>query len=142
MYQIENYVDNGDIKILNRLGPFTVIEYQRDLSVMPTGAMQAYYCNAINVRKRQVLCDLSKASITLQAAAMQWSAGDVNATTGIEGVVFCCISTGEFHFPNQDAIEITLETVTKFLQTPTSVQKVISNVFNQCENGDKRGGNI
>lgn len=40
----------------------------------------------MNVRKRQVLCDLSKAQITLQAGAMQWTVGNVNATTGIKGV--------------------------------------------------------
>ena len=48
--------------------------------------MTAYYCNEMNVRKRQVICDLSKANITLQAGAMQWMAGNVNATTGLKGV--------------------------------------------------------
>ena len=40
----------------------------------------------MNVRKRQVVCDLSKASVTIQAGAMQWMLGNVNATTGIKGV--------------------------------------------------------
>lgn len=40
----------------------------------------------MNVRKRQVICDLGKAHITLQAGAMQWMAGNVNATTGVKGV--------------------------------------------------------
>ena len=35
---------------------------------------------------RQVICDLSQANITLQAGAMQWMVGNVNATTGIKGV--------------------------------------------------------
>lgn len=86
MYQIRNFSDNDDVRILDALGPFTVLEYQRDLSVMPQDAMQAYYCHQMNVRKRQVMCDLSKAAITLQAGAMQWMAGDVRATTGIKGV--------------------------------------------------------
>lgn len=86
MYQISNFTDNDDVKTLAQLGPFTVIEYQRDLSVMPSDAMDAYYCNAMNVRKRQVICELSKAGITLQAGAMQWTVGNVNATTGIKGV--------------------------------------------------------
>jgi len=38
------------------------------------------------VRKRQVVCDLSKANVTIQAGAMQWMLGNVNATTGIKGV--------------------------------------------------------
>lgn len=86
MYQINNFVNNDDIKVTNQLGPFTVIEYQRDLSVMPHNAQLAYYCNEMNVRKRQVVCDLSKAALTLQAGAMQWSVGNVNATTGVKGV--------------------------------------------------------
>lgn len=86
MYQISNFTGNDDIKTLNTLGAFTVIEYQRDLSVMPGNAMIAYYCNNMNVRKRQVVCDLGKSNVTLQTGAMQWSVGDVNATTGIKGV--------------------------------------------------------
>lgn len=87
MYQIQNFTNNDDIKILNQLGPFMVVEYQRDLSVMPHEAQIAFFCNEMNVRKRQVICDVSKAQgITLQAGAMQWTVGDVNATTGIKGV--------------------------------------------------------
>ena len=86
MYEISNFQNNDDVKTLTSMGPFTVIEYQRDLSVLPGDAQMAYYCNAMNVRKRQVICDLSKANITLQAGAMQWMLGNVNATTGIKGV--------------------------------------------------------
>lgn len=86
MYQIANFTKNDDVKILSELGPFKVIEYQRDLSVTPSNAAQAYFCSLMNVRKRQVICDLSKAQITLQAGAMQWTVGNVNATTGVKGV--------------------------------------------------------
>ncbi|MFD2116611.1 AIM24 family protein [Paenibacillus yanchengensis] len=86
MYQISNFTSNDDIKTLTSLGAFTVIEYQRDLSVTPSNAMQAYYSNAMNVRKRQVICDLGQSNVTLQAGAMQWTVGDVNATTGIKGI--------------------------------------------------------
>ena len=86
MYTINNFTNNDDIRILNQLGPFTVIEYVRDLSVMPSEALLAYYCNEMNVRKRQVICDLKESNITLQAGAMQWMVGNVNATTGVKGV--------------------------------------------------------
>ncbi len=87
MFEIKNFTDNDDIRIINALGPFAVAEYQRDLSVMPQNAQLAYYCNEMNVKKRQVICDLSKASgITLQAGAMQWTVGNVNATTGLKGM--------------------------------------------------------
>ena len=86
MYTINNFTNNDDIRIVNQLGAFTVIEYVRDLSVMPSEALLAYYCNEMNVRKRQVICDLKEANITLQAGAMQWTVGNVNATTGVKGV--------------------------------------------------------
>ena len=86
MYTINNFTNNDDIRIVNQLGAFTVIEYIRDLSVMPSEALLAYYCNEMNVRKRQVICDLKEANITLQAGAMQWTVGNVNATTGVKGV--------------------------------------------------------
>ena len=86
MFAIKNFVDNDDVRVLGSMGPFTVVEYLKDLSVTPSTAMTAYYCNEMNVRKRQVICDLSKANITLQAGAMQWMAGNVNATTGLKGV--------------------------------------------------------
>ena len=40
----------------------------------------------MNVRKRQVVCDVSKSNVTVQAGAMQWMVGNVKATTGIKGV--------------------------------------------------------
>ncbi len=86
MYQIKNFTENDDIRIVDANGPFTVIEYLRDLSVTPENAQMAYFANEMNVRKRQVICDMSKANVTVQAGAMQWMVGDVNATTGIKGV--------------------------------------------------------
>lgn len=86
MYQIKNFTDNNDIKTLDVRGAFTVVEYQRDLSIAPTDAQAAWFCNAMNVRKRQVICDLNYANVTVQAGAMQWMVGDVNATTGLKGV--------------------------------------------------------
>ena len=86
MYQISNLTDNDDVRIVDKAGAFTVIEYKRDLSVSPQSAMTAYFCDAMNVRKRQVICDVGKSPITTQAGAMQWMVGDVNATTGIKGV--------------------------------------------------------
>ena len=86
MYKIRNFQDNDDVKTLDTMGPFSVIEYQRDLSVTAGSAITAYFASQMNVRKRQVICDLSKAQVTIQAGAMQWMLGDINATTGIKGV--------------------------------------------------------
>ena len=55
------------------------------------------------------------------------------AEKGLESVAFCCISTGEFHFPNELAAEIALQTVQQFLTTQTSVKKVVFNVFKDLD---------
>ena len=86
MFAIKNFLDNDDIKKIAESGAFTVIEYQRDLSVTQMEAQQAYFASQMNVRKRQVLCDLRKSNVTTQSGAMQWMVGNVNATTGIKGV--------------------------------------------------------
>lgn len=86
MYQIRNFMDNDDVKVIDSLGAFSVVEYQRDLSVMPQNAMTAYFSSQMNVRKKQVVCNLEKANVTVQAGAMQWMVGNVNATTGLKGV--------------------------------------------------------
>lgn len=86
MYTIKNFMDNDDVRTIDALGPFAVIEYTRDLSVRPSEAIQAFYCAQMNVRRKQVVCDLSKTNVTVQAGAMQWMLGNVNATTGIKGV--------------------------------------------------------
>lgn len=85
MYKVKNFTDNNDIQILKQMGPFTVIEYVRDLSVTPMTAQTSYFSNLMNVRKRQVICNLTKSPVTIQAGAMQWMIGNANATIGIKG---------------------------------------------------------
>jgi uncharacterized protein (AIM24 family) len=86
MYKIHNFLDNDDINIVENNGAFTIIEYKKDLSVCPETAMLAHFCAEMNIKKRQVVCDLNKANVTTQSGAMQWMIGNVNATSGIKGV--------------------------------------------------------
>ncbi len=86
MFKIKNFEDNDNIKITEEIGAFKVMEYQRDLSLNHLTAQAAYYASEMNVRRRQLVCDVSHSNITVQAGAMQWMAGDVKATTGIKGV--------------------------------------------------------
>ena len=58
---------------------------------------------------------------------------ELAAENGLESVAFCCISTGEFHFPNDLAAEIAVRTVKEFLKKRTSVKKVIFNVFKDLD---------
>lgn len=85
--RISNFLDNDDIEIIAEQGPFKVIEWQRDLSVSYLGAQAAYFSAEMGVRRRQLVCTLDgRVGVTLQAGAMQWTAGDVRATTGVKGV--------------------------------------------------------
>ena len=58
---------------------------------------------------------------------------ELAAEHGLSSVAFCCVSTGEFRFPNQEAAEIAVGTVTDFLSAPSSLQKVIFNVFKDTD---------
>lgn len=52
---------------------------------------------------------------------------------GVESIAFCCISTGEFHFPNDRAAEIAIEAVTEYKNRTDSEMKVIFNVFKDID---------
>ena len=58
---------------------------------------------------------------------------ELAAENSLESVAFCCISTGEFHFPNDLAAQIAVETVNRFMNEKTSVKKVIFNVFKDLD---------
>ena len=58
---------------------------------------------------------------------------ELAAENGLKSVAFCCISTGEFHFPNEQAAQIAVETAKQFMNTKTSVKKVIFNVFKDLD---------
>ena len=57
------------------------------------------------------------------------------AENGLNSIAFCCISTGEFHFPNDRAAEIAVKTVKGHLDAnkDTSIKKVIFNVFKDID---------
>ncbi len=86
--KIRNFVDENDnIIVLDEKGPFKVIEYERDLSVLPSEAVVMYFSSKMNIRPRQLVVDLSKTSgIYLQAGAMQWMSGANKLSSGIKGV--------------------------------------------------------
>ena len=58
---------------------------------------------------------------------------ELAAENGLESVAFCCISTVEFHFPNEQAAQIAVETVKQFVNRKISVKKVIFNVFKDLD---------
>src|SRR5699024_1309398 len=50
-----------------------------------------------------------------------------------KSVAFCCISTGEFHFPNRKAARIAVDTVRETLAEGSNIQRVIFNVFKDTD---------
>ena len=54
---------------------------------------------------------------------------ELAVANGLKSVAFCCISTGEFHFPNEAAARIAVKTVCEFIHNGHSDMKVIFNVF-------------
>lgn len=49
----------------------------------------------------------------------------------LKSIAFCCISTGEFHFPNDIAGEIAVHTVKNYLEETNSKIEVVFNVFKE-----------
>ncbi len=54
---------------------------------------------------------------------------DIAAENGCESIAFCCISTGVFGFPKQEAAEIAVQTVKDWKRGKKSAIQVIFNVF-------------
>ncbi len=82
-----NNFNNDTRKVVDKLGNFSVIEYEKDSSVSIQSAQAEYFMSKMNVRRRQVMVQLNgNNSVLLQSGAMQWMAGDVVATTGVKGV--------------------------------------------------------
>lgn len=52
---------------------------------------------------------------------------------GLRSIAFCCISTGEFHFPNDRAARIAVETVRKFKEERQRRIEVVFNVFKDID---------
>ena len=104
----------------------------------PTG--RAKLTKGYNLPARYVLHTVGpivQGAVTLQnrkeLASCYRSCLELAAAHGLESVAFCCISTGEFHFPNQEAAEIAVRTVTDFLRQDTSIKRVIFNVFKDID---------
>lgn len=64
---------------------------------------------------------------------------ELAADKGLKSIAFCCISTGEFHFPQKKAAEIAVRTVTDYLNRDARVEKVVFNVFKQEDYNIYRG---
>lgn len=86
--RIEN-LQNENRKYAKSIENFHVLEYVQDASVSPMNAMNEYFMSKMNVRRRQVVIDIDidkDHSAVIQAGAMQWMGGNVQATSGVKGI--------------------------------------------------------
>ena len=93
-------------KVVDGKGRFSVIEYERDMSVSASNAQAAYFASKMNVRKRQVIAHTTEEDgIIVQAGAMQMMLGQVNVSTNVK-------SAGDF-FKKFAGSKVTGETTIK-----------------------------
>lgn len=74
-------------------------------------------CGAVTQADRELLAGCYRTCLELAEA------------NGLHSVAFCCISTGEFRFPNELAAEIAIQTVGEWQRQNPDKIKVIFNVF-------------
>ena len=80
-------LENENRKFIKTVNNFHVMEYIQDASVSPMNAQTEYFMSQMNVRRRQIVIELDKEhSAIIQAGAMQWMGGDIQATTGVKGI--------------------------------------------------------
>ena len=80
-------LENATRHIIKTMGHFSVLEYDRDLSVNFSNAEAEYFMSKMGVRRRQLVINMNGDNrAVIQAGAMQWMAGNVVATSGVKGI--------------------------------------------------------
>lgn len=75
----------------------------------------------VTVKDQNLLSDCYRSCLELAAAYH------------LKSVAFCCISTGEFHFPNEKAAEIAIQTVQDYQKENQNSLEVVFNVFKDSD---------
>ena len=78
-------------------------------------------CGAVTETDRRLLAGCYRSCLELASE------------NGLDSVAFCCISTGEFHFPNELAAETAIQTVREWQGKNPDKIKVIFNVFKDSD---------
>jgi len=71
----------------------------------------------------------------MQLASCYWSCLKLAEENRLKRLAFCCISTGEFRFPNQRAAEIAIDTVENYLQSAQEswLETIVFNVYKDLD---------
>lgn len=87
MLKINNLANQDKSHRHRTEGYLSIVEHNVDFSVAPCNAMEEYYMSQMNVKRKQAIANLNgKVGLVLQAGAMQYIVGNVQATTGLKGV--------------------------------------------------------
>lgn len=78
-------------------------------------------CGAVTQKDRDLLSGCYRSCLELAAEYH------------LKSIAFCCISTGEFHFPNEEAAEIAVQTVRNYQEENKNGLEVIFNVFKDSD---------
>jgi len=104
----------------------------------PTG--KAKITKAYNLPSKAVIHTVGpivEGCVTKLEEIQLWSCYEESLKSAIDHhlttIAFCCISTGEFHFPNQLAAEIAVHTIDNFLDSHKEIKRVIIDVFKKTD---------
>ena len=87
MFKINNLTNQTSHIITEQKGMFSILEHTVDFSVAPSNASEEFFMSQMNIRRKQAIVQLNgDVGVILQAGAMQYAIGNVNATTGVKGV--------------------------------------------------------
>lgn len=82
-----NILNETDIrKVVETKGCFSLVEYQKDISVNPANAQTNYFMSEMGFKRKQVVMNLNNQGVIVQAGAMQWMSGDISAKTNVNSV--------------------------------------------------------
>ncbi len=84
-----------------------------------------YIIHTVGPKVQVVLTDREKNEL----ASCYTSCLQLADENGLESIAFCCISTGEYGFPAEEAAKVAVETVMEYKQRTGSSIKVIFNVY-------------
>lgn len=72
-------------KIVKSAGCFHLLEYNKDISVNKSTAIDAYFASQMNIHKRQVIAVLKNNGVIIQSGDMQMMIGDIQASSNVKG---------------------------------------------------------
>lgn len=85
MVKTNIFEETENRQIVEKAGCFSLLEYVKDISVHHGNAMAEFFAAQMNIRKKQVIAKLDGNGVVIQAGAMQWTSGMVEAATNIKG---------------------------------------------------------